>query len=76
VAAVQRYPELGAPEVSQSEVLRRWNAWEAVTLTNRSRARRAWRAQRQAKRHQVGSMDQGFEDSDDATELSGRDVRE
>jgi hypothetical protein len=41
VEAVKRYPELGAPDVSQSEAQRLWNAWEAMTLTNRSRARRA-----------------------------------
>jgi hypothetical protein len=47
--AVKRYPELGAPDVSRNEALSLWKAWEAMTPAKRSRARRTWRAQRQAK---------------------------
>jgi hypothetical protein len=76
VKAAERYPELGAPDVSQSEALRRYKAWEAMTPPKHSYARKAWRAQRQAKRDQVRSMEQGFEDSDHLPKLIGWDLCE
>ena len=76
VQAVKRYPELGAPGVSQSAAPRLWKAWEPMTPPNRSRARRAWRAQRQAKCDPAGSMDQGFEDSDNLPKLIAWDLCE
>jgi hypothetical protein len=72
--AVKRYQELGGPDVSQREALRLWKAWEAMSPPNRSRARRAWCAQRQAKRDRVSSMHQGFEASDHLLKLIGRDL--
>jgi ParB-like chromosome segregation protein Spo0J len=51
--AVERYPELGAPDVSQREALRLYKAWEAMAPTNRSRVRKTWNAQRQAQQDQA-----------------------
>lgn len=48
--AVERYPELGAADVPRAEAIRLWQAWEAMTPTNRSRARKTWNAQKQATR--------------------------
>lgn len=48
--AAERYPELGAPDVSHREAFRLYKAWEVMTTTNRSRARKVWNAQKQAKR--------------------------
>jgi ParB-like chromosome segregation protein Spo0J len=49
LAAVERYPELGAPDVSQREAIRLAKTWDAMKPSNRSRARKAWNANRQAK---------------------------
>jgi hypothetical protein len=37
LGAVKRYPELGAADVSRSEALRLWKAWEALTPTTLDR---------------------------------------
>lgn len=76
LAAIKRYPELGAPDVSQREAIRLYKPWEAMTPPKRLRALRTWRAQQQDKSDQVGSMDQGFEDSDHLPKLVGGDIRE
>jgi hypothetical protein len=47
--AVKRYPELEADDVTRAEALRLWKAWEAMAPTNRSRARKTWRARQQEK---------------------------
>jgi hypothetical protein len=73
--AVNRYPELGNADVSRAEAIRCWKTWETMSPPNRSGARRAWYAQRQAKYDRVGSMDQGFEDSDHMPKLIGGDIR-
>jgi hypothetical protein len=50
LAAIARYPELGAPDVSQREAIRCWKAWEKLTPAKRTRARKAWRKQQEAQR--------------------------
>jgi hypothetical protein len=55
VEAVKRYPELGDPAVSQTEALCLYRAWDEMNSQNRSRARRAWKAQQQAKSATAGA---------------------
>jgi len=53
VEAVQRYPELGVPDVSRREALRLARAWDAMRPSNRARARKVWSAEREARKDQA-----------------------
>jgi hypothetical protein len=53
VAAIARYPELGAPDLSLKTALRLCRAWDAMSSSKRARARKTWNAKRQAKQDQA-----------------------